>query len=154
MGLTRTSPTDRRDEGLVLVMTLALTVVAAMIALALASYAATGLRTSSVTDERIAHRASATAAVEFVADVLATTDAARTDDPCAAVVAVDEGFWPGGVTATVDCEVTSSTEPVVISLTAASGPSSVDAVVEVRSEAVDPETGRHPVAITSWSISD
>ena len=51
-------------DGFVLVMTLVLTVVAGIIALALASYAATGLRTSSVTDDRIAHRTASSAAIE------------------------------------------------------------------------------------------
>lgn len=155
MELTPTR-TDRtlRDDGIVLVLTLVLTVVAGTIALALASFAATGLRTSAVTDERIAHRAAAAAAVEYVADALANTDAARADDPCAEVATIDAGYWPGGVVADVTCGVTSTGDPVVLTVTATSGPSSIAAVVEVRSEAVDRDTGRHPVAVTSWSLSD
>ena len=86
--------------------------------------------------------------------MFATTDAAQADDPCAAVAGIDAGFWPGGVVAGLECEVTSAGDPVVVRLTAASGQSSVAAVVEVRSEAVDRATGRHPVAVTSWTVSD
>jgi Tfp pilus assembly protein PilX len=145
----------RRDEGIVLVLTLVLTVVAGMIALALSSYAATALGTSSVTDHRIAQRSAAAGAIEFVADALATTDAAQAGESvCAEVVAsVDDGFWTGGVTAELTCAVTSAGDPMVLVFVATSGSSSIEAVIEVRAEAVDQVTGWHPVAVTTWSPS-
>ena len=143
-----------RDQGVILVLTLILTVVLALVAMALASYAATGLRTSRVTDERIANEAAAAAAIEFVADTLATTDAGSADDPCAEATRFDGGFWPDGVEASVSCRVVSDIEPIVLDVRATAGLASIDARVEVRSEAVDQETGRHPVAITGWSAAD
>lgn len=145
---------DERDRGLILVLTLILTVVLALVAMALASYAATGLRTSRVTDERIANEVSAAAAVEFVADTLATSGAASADDPCATATRFDTGFWPDGVEADVTCTVASDAEPIVLDVTATAGLASIDARLEVRSEAVDPLTGRHPVAITRWAAAD
>lgn len=152
----RNEETDEavRDQGLILVLTLILTVVLALVAMALASYAATGLRTSRVTDERIANEASAAAAIEFVADTLATSDAGSADDPCGAATQFDSGFWPDGVEASVSCSVVNDAEPIVLDVRATAGPASIDARIEVRSEAVHQATGRHPVAITRWSAAD
>ncbi|MCB0966015.1 MAG: hypothetical protein KDB37_04210 [Ilumatobacter sp.] len=154
MTTNSTGDRRRRDEGAVLVLTLILTVVLALVAMALASYTATGLRTSRVTDERIGNETSAAAAIEFIADTLATSDAATTIDPCAAATQFDGGFWPDGIPATVSCTVVSPTEPVILDVRSTAGLASIDARLEVRGEAVDPTTGRHPVAITEWSGSD
>lgn len=141
-----------RDRGVVLVMTLVLMVLAGAIAGALASYATTTLRTSAVTDQRIEARTSAVAAVEFAADMLATTDVAVSGDPCAEIGAsITSGFWPAGVPAELECAIVTAGTPMVFALAGRSGSMTVTATVEVRPDAVDPATGWHPVAVTSWT---
>jgi hypothetical protein len=67
-----TGPGDAsRDRGSVLVITLVLVVVMAAIALGLARYAATGLRSSSVTNERTAGTAATSAGIYWVLDEFA-----------------------------------------------------------------------------------
>ncbi len=68
---TSTSMGDRRDEGMVLVLTLLLTIVLAVIVLALATYAATALRTSGVTDGRNESNANASAGLDWTIERLA-----------------------------------------------------------------------------------
>jgi len=99
-----------RDRGSVLVITLVLVVVMASIALALARYAATGLRTSDVTDDRTAGTAVTTAGIYWVLDEFARkrlgecTDSNPDPDIDYSVPnAPPSAVVPSGATVTLSC---------------------------------------------------
>jgi Tfp pilus assembly protein PilX len=69
-----------RDAGAILVMTLVLTVILGVVACALAAYAATGLRTSHVTDARTERVGLADAGLRIGVELLKKNPAACTKD--------------------------------------------------------------------------
>ena len=95
--------TARDDRGSVLIMTLILTVVFAGIAVTLAMYATTGLRTSKVTTGRTEGNAAATAGLYWVIEELTHKQVLPCDGLDPPIPAVPAAIAPNGATVTVTC---------------------------------------------------
>ncbi len=149
MGLIVRPDPARRDEGTVFVFMLVLIVVTAMVVVALASYAAVGLRTSRATAERTNSTGDVQAAVAFVAEQMAQGEV-----PCEAV-APPGVYVPNLSAVSVTCQeietLAGEPESPVVRVRAESGRVWVEAYLQVVPYVIDDETGRHPVVVYSWS---
>lgn len=153
MGSASTRSTDGRDEpapdrGVILVLVLVLCVVLSVIVIALANYAATGLRTSDASTDRTDHTAAATAAAFYSIEQLARTDAIE----CEADAAVPVAITPADLPAASSCRKVSTVEsPAIyeVSVRTLDGQSSgrLTATVAVRDDMAAPRS----VRVVDWS---
>jgi hypothetical protein len=92
-----------RDAGSVLIITLILTIVFAAIAMALASYAVAGLRTSTVTTQRTAAGAAATAGLYWMIEELTHKHVLPCDGTNPPPPSVPANVAPNAASVTVTC---------------------------------------------------
>jgi Tfp pilus assembly protein PilX len=128
---------DERDDGSVLIITLILTIVFASIAMALASYAVAGVRTSKVTTERTAAGAAATAGLYWMIEELTHKHVLPCDGTNPPPPSVPANVAPNAASVTVTCTYlgTHGAHPAIrLSATATTTvghTASVDAYVQV-----------------------
>ncbi|MDW3215415.1 MAG: hypothetical protein R8G01_15545 [Ilumatobacteraceae bacterium] len=130
-----------RDGGTILVLTLVFTVILAVVVIAIANFATTGLKTSSVATQRTDTNADASAtmswAIEQFSKKQLLPDADCGDAPASQPIVVPTALLPNGYTATLTCSQTTpiATEPMVhlVARVTPSGgaPRTVEATVEV-----------------------
>lgn len=135
-----------RDRGSILILVLVLTVFLAVIATALANYAAVGLKTSDVSTERTDKLTAATAAVYVVIE----RDLAANPLSCPSSSTVPATAIPNRTAVSVTCQLVSGGDPSTYRLTATAvgAPTGrVQATVEVRTSGTAPRA----VRVVEWS---
>lgn len=132
----------RRDGGSVLILTLILTVVLAVVVLALATYATTGVRASSVPTERTDGNADAAAALNYVIERFAAKDwtidlDCNADVPSSVPLSIPDPVRANESSVEVSCAEAAqlSSEPVIYLVATANSPGfserRIEALVEI-----------------------
>lgn len=146
---------NTRDRGAILVLTLVFTVILAAVVIAIANFATTGLKTSSVATLRTDTNADASATVSWAIEQFAKKqlqpDADCGDAPVSLPITIPSGLLPNGYTATLTCAQTTpiATEPVVHLVASVTPSSGITRIVEAT---VEVPQFTHGARIADWRV--
>lgn len=146
---------QRTDRGGVLILTLLLTTILALVVIALAQYASTGLKTSDVASLRTETNFDAASAASWAIEELAKKqldpDADCAPAPSTSVVPVPAGLVPNGYTVSLTCAQTTpiAGEPVVHLISTVTDGAGVRRFVETT---VEVPRYTHGARIADWRV--